>query len=73
LSARTSIETVLFAVKGRVEHTMEGFIATSEKASRYLLHGMKRHSSDIIKEFESYVLADVPGNGQRMYYFIYVN
>jgi hypothetical protein len=61
LTARTNVETFLFAVKGKPEHTMEGFIAALEKASRYLLHGMKKHTSDIVKEFESYVLNNVEG------------
>ena len=61
LNARTNIESFLFAVKGRPEDSMEGFFASSGKAGRYLLHGMKKHTSDIIKEFESYVLADIEG------------
>jgi len=41
---------------------MEGFFALSGKARWYLLHSMKKHTSDIIKEFESsYVLADIEG------------
>ncbi|KAF8489858.1 hypothetical protein JB92DRAFT_2835985 [Gautieria morchelliformis] len=61
LSARTDMETFLFAVKGKPEHSMPGFFAASEKGSRYVLHGMKRHTADLIKEFESYVLGDVEG------------
>jgi len=40
---------------------MEGFFTSSGKAGQYLLHGMKKHTLDIIKEFESYVLADIEG------------
>ncbi|KAF8494789.1 hypothetical protein JB92DRAFT_2834880 [Gautieria morchelliformis] len=61
LSARTDMETFLFAVKGKPEHSMPGFFAASEKGSCYVLHGMKRHTADLIKEFESYVLGDVEG------------
>jgi len=61
LNTRTNIETFLFAVKGQLEHSMEGFFVSSGKAGRYLLHGMKKHTSDIIKEFKSYVLADMEG------------
>jgi hypothetical protein len=61
LNARTEIQTFLFAVKGKPEHPMASFIAASDKASRYLLHGMKKHTSDIVKEFESYVLGDIEG------------
>jgi len=62
LNARTDMELFLFAVKGRPEHLMEGFFALSGKAGRYLLHGMKKHTADVIKEFESYVLADIEGD-----------
>ena len=61
LTARTDIQTFLFVVKGKAEHTVEGFVAASEKSACYLLHGMKKHSADILKEFESYVLGDVAG------------
>jgi len=61
LNPRNDIGTFLFAVKGQPEHLMEGFFTSSGKAQWYLLHGMKKHSSDIIKEFESYVLADIEG------------
>ncbi|KAF8479863.1 hypothetical protein JB92DRAFT_2837753 [Gautieria morchelliformis] len=61
LNARTNMETFIFAVKGKPEHTMEGFCAASDKGSRYLLNGMKRHTADIIKDFEAYVLGDVEG------------
>ncbi|KAF8574626.1 hypothetical protein K439DRAFT_1624170 [Ramaria rubella] len=53
------MQSFLFAVKGKIEHTLEAFIWCSEKANRYLLHGMKKHASDIAKEFEAYVLADL--------------
>ncbi|KAF8514272.1 hypothetical protein JB92DRAFT_2830040 [Gautieria morchelliformis] len=61
LSAWTDMETFLFAVKGKPEHSMPGFFAASEKGSRYVLHGMKRHTADLIKEFKSYVLGNVEG------------
>lgn len=61
LSARTEMQTLLFAVKGKPEHTMPGYVSVSEKGGRYLLHGLKRHSSDIVTEFESYVLGDMEG------------
>ncbi|KAF8587115.1 hypothetical protein K439DRAFT_1614547 [Ramaria rubella] len=59
LSQWTGVETILFAVKGEPEHSLPGFVATSEKGNNFLLHGMKKHTSDIAKEFESYVLSDV--------------
>ncbi|KAF8509745.1 hypothetical protein JB92DRAFT_3144615 [Gautieria morchelliformis] len=59
LTARTDMQTMLFA--GKPEHTMDGFFAASEKGSRYLLHGMKKNASDIVKEFEAYALGDVQG------------
>jgi hypothetical protein len=61
LKMRTDMEMFLFAVKGKPEHSMSGVFISSSKAWQYLLHGMKKHSSDILKEFESYVLADVEG------------
>ena len=61
LTARTDVQTFLFAVKGKPKHPVEGFVAASEKGARYLLHGMKKHSADILKEFESYVLGDMAG------------
>jgi predicted transposase YbfD/YdcC len=61
LTARTNVEVFMFAVKGKLEHTMEVFFTASEKASRYLLHGMKKDTSDIVKDFESYAMADVEG------------
>ncbi|KAF8527361.1 hypothetical protein JB92DRAFT_3107689 [Gautieria morchelliformis] len=61
LNAHTNMETFIFAVKGKPEYTMEGFCAGSDKCSRYLLNGMKRHTADIIKEFEAYVLGEVEG------------
>ena len=61
LTARTGMQTFLFAVKSKPEHTMNGFVATSDKAARYLLHGLQKHSSDIVKDFESYVLGDLEG------------
>lgn len=67
LTARTEMQTFLFAVKGKPEHTMPGFVAVSEKGGRYLLHGMKKLSSDIVKEFEAYVLGDVDGLSQGFY------
>ncbi|KAF8580818.1 hypothetical protein K439DRAFT_1619490 [Ramaria rubella] len=68
LSQRTGVETILFAVKGKPEHSLPGFVAPSEKGNNFLLHGMKKHTSDIAKEFESYVLSDV--NGTDLYYII---
>ncbi|KAF8495024.1 hypothetical protein JB92DRAFT_2834855 [Gautieria morchelliformis] len=61
LNARTGVEAFLFAVKGKPEHPMPGFYVSSAKAGWYLLHGMKKHTSDITKEFEAYVLADIEG------------
>jgi hypothetical protein len=61
LNARTSMESFLFVVKGKPEHPTESFVAMTDKAALYLLHGMKKHSSDIAKEFEAYVLGDVEG------------
>jgi len=61
LTARTDMHAFLFAVKGKPEHPIEGFVAASEKAGRYLLHGMKKHTLDIVKEFEAYVLSDLGG------------
>ncbi|KAF8586197.1 hypothetical protein K439DRAFT_1615337 [Ramaria rubella] len=61
LSQCTGVETILFAVKGKSEHSLPGFVATSEKGNNFLLHGMKTHTSDIVKEFESYVLSNVNG------------
>ncbi|KAF8577283.1 hypothetical protein K439DRAFT_1622214 [Ramaria rubella] len=61
LNAHTDVQSFLFAVKGKIEHTSEAFIWCSEKADCYLLHGMKKHTSDIAKEFEAYVLADIEG------------
>ena len=55
------MQMFLFAVKGKVEHPMEGFAAVSDKAVRYLLHGMRRHTMDILKEFEAYILGDMEG------------
>ena len=57
----TEIKSWPRAVLGKPEHTMNGFVTTSEKGGRYLLHGMKKHLSDIVKEFESYVLGDLEG------------
>ena len=51
----------MFAVKGKAEHPIEGFAAVSDKAARYLLHGMRKHTSDILKEFEAYVIGDIEG------------
>jgi len=61
LHARTDVETFLFAVKGKHEHTMPGYFAATGKAGRYLLHGMKRHTAEILKEFEAYILGDMEG------------
>jgi len=36
-------------------------VAISKKASPNLLHGIKKHSFNIIKEFESYILEDLEG------------
>ncbi|KAF8586499.1 hypothetical protein K439DRAFT_1615044 [Ramaria rubella] len=68
LSQWTGVETILFAVKGKPEHSLPSFVATSEKGNNFLLHRMKKHTSDIAKEFESYVLSDV--NGTDLYYII---
>jgi len=40
---------------------MNGFVAATDKGARYLLHGMQKNASDIIKDFEAYVLGDVQG------------
>ena len=61
LTARTDMQAFIFAVRGKLEHPIDGFVAATEKASHYLLHGMRKHSSNIIKEFESFVLSDVQG------------
>jgi hypothetical protein len=66
LTARTDIQTFLFAVKGKPEHPMAGFVTASDKGFRYLLHGMKKHTSDIVKDFESFVLADIEGELLRV-------
>jgi len=59
--AHTDTQTVLFAVKGKPEHIMNGFVATTDKGTQYLLHGMQKNSTDIIKDFKAYVLGDVEG------------
>ncbi|KAF8577220.1 hypothetical protein K439DRAFT_1622256 [Ramaria rubella] len=69
LNAHTDVQSFLFSVKGKIKHTSEAFIWCSEKANHYLLHGVKKDASDIAKEFEAYVLADIEGvilnhNGQ---------
>ena len=56
--ANSDMGPLSFMAQGQPEHPMNGFVAASEKAGGYLLHGMKRHALDIVKEFESYVLAD---------------
>ncbi|KAF8586156.1 hypothetical protein K439DRAFT_1659817 [Ramaria rubella] len=61
LTAHTDMETVLFAVKGKAEHSMPGYISVSGKAECYLIHGLKKYTSDIVKELETYVLTDVAG------------
>ncbi|KAF8580521.1 hypothetical protein K439DRAFT_1619743 [Ramaria rubella] len=57
--ACTDMETILFAIKGKAEHSMPGCISVSGKAEHYLIHGLKKYTSDIVKEFETYVLTDV--------------
>jgi hypothetical protein len=52
LNGRTDVKSILFAVKGRPEHSVEGFFTTSNKGSQYLLNGMTRHTSDML-ELES--------------------
>ncbi|KAF8587052.1 hypothetical protein K439DRAFT_1659287 [Ramaria rubella] len=59
LTARTNMQTILFAVKGKGEHTIQRFVATSEKGGRFITHGMKKHAANIAEEFEAYVLGDV--------------
>ncbi|KAF8523632.1 hypothetical protein JB92DRAFT_3140723 [Gautieria morchelliformis] len=59
--ACTNMQTVLFAVKGKPEHTMDRFCVASEKGHHYMLLGMKKPTSDLVKEFEAYVLGDVQG------------
>ncbi|KAF8573307.1 hypothetical protein K439DRAFT_1625171 [Ramaria rubella] len=59
LTARTDMETILFAVKGKAEHSMPGYISVSGKAEHYLIHRLKKYTSDTVKEFEKYVLTDV--------------
>ncbi|KAF8573703.1 hypothetical protein K439DRAFT_1665703 [Ramaria rubella] len=61
LTARTGMETMLFAVKGHAEHSMPEYISVSAKADHYLIHGLKKYTSDIAKEFETYILTDVDG------------
>lgn len=61
LTARTEMQTLLLAVKGKPEHPMEGYVTTSDKGARFLLYGLKKHATDLAKEFESYVLGDVEG------------
>ncbi|KAF8589571.1 hypothetical protein K439DRAFT_1612586 [Ramaria rubella] len=53
------MEMILFAVKGKAEHCMPGYISVLGKAECYLIHGLKKYTSDIVKEFETYVLTDV--------------
>jgi len=36
-------------------------VISSQKGSHYLIHGMKKHVLDILKEFESYILTDIDG------------
>ena len=55
------MQTILFAVKGWPEHTMDGFVTASDKGFRYILHGMKKHTLDIVKDFEAFVSADIGG------------
>src|SRR6266481_2741436 len=62
-----------FTAQGKPEHPMNGFVAASEKASQYLLHRMKKHASDIVKEFESYVLADLEGMCSKYIFFTVLN
>ncbi|KAF8575690.1 hypothetical protein K439DRAFT_1623384 [Ramaria rubella] len=59
LTAHTDMETILFAVKGKAEHSMPGYISVSGKAEHYLINGLKKYTSDIVKELETYVLTDV--------------
>jgi len=40
---------------------MNRFVATTDKGTQYLLHGMQKNPTDIIKDFEAYVLGDVEG------------
>ncbi|KAF8576040.1 hypothetical protein K439DRAFT_1623142 [Ramaria rubella] len=61
LSARTDMETFLFAVKGKPEHSMPGYVACSTKGERFLVHGIKKTTGDIVKDFETYVLTDLQG------------
>jgi hypothetical protein len=59
--------------QGKPEHPMNGFVAASEKASQYLLHGMKKQPFDIVKEFESYVLGDLEGKCSVYFMFAVLN
>ncbi|KAF8587421.1 hypothetical protein K439DRAFT_1614350 [Ramaria rubella] len=61
LTACTGMETMLCAVKGHAKHSMPGYISVSAKVDCYLIHGLKKYTSDIAKEFETYVLTDIGG------------
>ncbi|KAF8583372.1 hypothetical protein K439DRAFT_1617581 [Ramaria rubella] len=61
LTAHTEMEAFLFAVKGKPEHPMPAFFTATNKGSRFLVHGLKRHQADISKEFKSYVLSSIEG------------
>src|SRR5882724_11759562 len=54
------MQTVLL-FKGKLEHPMNGFVATMDKGTWYLLHGMQKNACDIIKEFDEFILGDVEG------------
>ncbi|KAF8584765.1 hypothetical protein K439DRAFT_1616489 [Ramaria rubella] len=61
LSACTDMETFLFAVKGKPEHSMPSYVACSAKGEQFLVHGIKKTTGDIVKDFETYVLTNLQG------------
>lgn len=60
----------LFAVKNQSDHSVGGSFAASEKGSRYMLHGMKRHTTNIIKKFEAYVLGNIEGDNSFLIWYL---
>ncbi|KIJ27005.1 hypothetical protein M422DRAFT_271824 [Sphaerobolus stellatus SS14] len=61
LNKRTGIEVFLFAAKSSHEQSTPRFYFATPKAERYVLHGMKKHSVDISREFEAFVSNNMEG------------